>query len=210
MKPATDDEGVTERWPWRNLLLVEMPGGARAVLELAVAPADPRGSDEPQPSYRVSLSGGGVVETWRIPDPDPAPGIARGTVPTSWDAPCGGGWYVLYGGGHSARLESPSAFTRTMRASIGDVRDAALRPEDVAILETVFRIEIPPNAPSNDLYTPRTSAGLLLLDRPQRNQGPRYVLSPSPRPPGDLAPWRALTEIPMSLSPYVFIPVPSG
>jgi len=197
-----------EWWPKRNLLLVEMADGARFALESTFAP-EPRRTGDPRPFSRVSFAEGGTVETWMIQDPDPEQALGRrGNEPPRWDNPCGGGWMVLHGGGLTARLELPSTFTRTMRAAVGDLRDAALRPDDVARLETVFRIEIPRNAASNDPYAPRTAAGLLLVDRPRRNEGARYVLTPSPEPPGDLAPWRALTEIPTSLPPYVFIPRP--
>jgi hypothetical protein len=208
LKPPGDDGGVTEWWPKRNLLLVEMPDRARLVLELTSAPFDPRRLDEPRPSSRVSLSGGGVVETWTVRDPELEGNPGKAQAPARWDDPCGGGWQLLYGAGVSARLESPSAFTRTMRAVVADLRDAALRPEDVARLETVFRIEPPTGAHANDLYASRAAAGLLLVDRPRRNRGPRFVLTRSPEPPGDLAPWRALSEIPTSLPPYLFVPGP--
>ncbi len=135
-------EGFSEKerevWPYRNLLLVTMPGGAKYVIESAFGFVDEKHLEEDRPFHRVA-SARTAFEMWAsggFEDPE-----------TAAEDPCGGSRQKVRAPGGSLDFMLTDLSSRTVRTSLAEISaatfDANERNDLVTLLKVVRRMALP-------------------------------------------------------------------
>jgi hypothetical protein len=197
-------EGFTEKerefWPYRNLLLVSMPGGAKYVVESAFGFVDEKHLDEDRPFHRVA-SAHTAFEMWS------AGGIEAPEF-TAAEVPCGGSRQKIRAPGGSLDFILTDLSSRTVRTSLAEITAGTFDANERRDLAILLKVA-PDGAPSlpkdtvglnarNALFSVTVAFRDDVLPVAQRT----LVLSPDPTPPGDLAAWRGLAHLPLDLPPF--------
>ena len=200
-------EGFSEKerevWPFRNLLLVTMPGGAKYVVESAFGFVDEKHLEEDRPFHRVA-SAHTAFEMWAsggFEDKD-----------TAAEDPCGGSRQRVRAPGGSLDFILTDLSSRTVRTSLSEITAATFDANERRDLVTLLRVA-PDGAPSLPKDTVGLNARNALFsvtvafrsDLPPVAQR-TVVLMPDPAPPGDLAAWRGLARLPLDLPPFPVLP----
>jgi hypothetical protein len=196
-------EKEREFWPYRNVLLVTMPSGARYVLESSFGFVDEKHLDEDRPFHRVA-SVRVAFELWTSGAGGDPEGAAEG--------PCEGMRQRVRSPGGSLDFFLNDLSSRTVRASLADITGATFDADERRDLVTLLRVA-PDGTPSfpNDVIGLNVRNALFAVTVAFRNDVPpvpqRTVrLAPDPEPPGDLAAWRALAHLPLDLPPFPALP----
>lgn len=200
-------EGFSEKerevWPYRNLLLVTMPGGAKYVIESAFGFVDEKHLEEDRPFHRVA-SAHTAFEMWSsggFEDQE-----------TAAEDPCGGSRQKVRAPGGSLDFMLTDLSSRTVRTSLAEISAATFDANERSDLVTLLKVA-PDGAPSlprdtfglnarNALFSVTVAFRSDLPPVPQRT----VVLMPDPAPPGDLAAWRGLAHLPLDLPPFPALP----
>lgn len=200
-------EGFSEKereyWPYRNLLLVTMPGGGKYVVESAFGFVDEKHMEEDRPFQRVA-SARAAFEMWSaggFEDPD-----------TASEDPCGGSRQKVRAPGGSLDFLLTDLSSRTVRTTLAEISAATFEPDERRDLVSLLRIA-PDGAPSlpKDTLGLNARNALFAVVVAFRNDMPvgsqrTLVLAPDPAPPGDLAAWRGLAHLPLDLPPFPDLP----
>lgn len=196
-------EGFSEKerevWPYRNLLLVTMPGGAKYVVESAFGFVDERHLEEDRPFHRVA-SARAVFEMWSAGGfEDPA---------AAADDPCGGSRQKVRAPGGSLDFILTDLSSRTVRTSLSEITAGTFDANERRDLVTLLKVA-PDGAPSlpRDTFGLNARNALFSVTVAFRGDVPpvaqrTVVLAPDPAPAGDLASWRALAHLPLDLPPF--------
>lgn len=200
-------EGFSEKerevWPYRNLLLVTMPGGAKYVLESAFGFVDEKHLEEDRPFHRVA-SAHAAFEMWAAGGfEDPA---------VAADDPCGGSRQKVRAPGGSLDFALTDLSSRTVRTSLSEITAATFDANERRDLVALLRVA-PEGAPSfpNDTVGLNARNALFSATVAFRSDVPpvaqrTVVLVRDPAPAGDLASWRALAHLPLDLPPFPALP----
>jgi hypothetical protein len=196
-------EKEREFWPFRNVLLVTMPSGARYVLESSFGFVDEKHLDEDRPFHRVA-SARAAFELWTSgADGDPA---------AAADGPCEGMRQRVRSPGGSLDFFLNDLSSRTVRASLADITAATFDADERRDLVTLLRVA-PDGSPSfpNDVIGLNVRNALFAATVAFRNDVPpmpqRTVrFAPDPEPSGDLAAWRGLAHLPLDMPPFPAVP----
>ena len=204
-------EGLSEKgravWPFRNLLLVTMPAGARYVLESAFGYMDEKHLEEERPSHRVASSRV-AFETW----------IRGGSEDSEAAAedPCGGMRHRVRAPGGSLDFSLVDLSTPTVRATLAEISAATFDADERRDLGVLLRVksDASPSLP-NDVFGLNSSYAFFAVMIALRSDVPplqqrTVVLTPDPAPSGDLSSWRALAHLPLDLPPFPPLPEEGG
>jgi len=186
-------------WPYRNLLLVTMPGGARYVVESAFGFVDENHLEEDRPFHRVA-SAHAAFEMWAsggFEDPDSA-----------GENPCGGSRQRVRAPGGSLDFILTDLSSRTVRTSLAEITAATFDADERRDLVKLLKVA-PDGAPSlpKDTFGLNARYALFSVTVAFRDDVPpvaqrTVVLTQDPEPPGDLMAWRALAHLPLDLAPF--------
>ena len=203
--------GDAERqwWPIRSILLIEAASGNRFVAEITADTGDLGHRSAERAWMRLSGSKRGTaLETWTTSDPD---------APGSPDSPCGGTRHRIMGGGlEISGVDLSDVRSRTVSATIGEIREAVFTPDEVLELGRLRELDTTglnrtATIEANFSVAVRLAWNLLFMDRPAIPRGTEdLLLIPDSAPPGDLGPWRTLTYIPQDLPPFPPLPPEGG
>lgn len=200
--------GESERrfWPYRNLLLVTMPSGARYVLESAFGFVDESHLDEERPWQRVA-SERVAFEIWSSGTAGEAP------ADTTLDAgPCEGMRQRVRAPGGTLVFFLSDLRTRTVRTTLGEISTATFDEDERRDLAVLLRTSVETNAAlSSELPNFHLRDPLLAVNVAFRDQAPppdrrTLALAPDPSPAGGLEGWRALAHLPLDLPPFPVLP----
>jgi hypothetical protein len=198
--------GFTEKerrfWPYRNLLLVTMPSGARFVLESAFGFVDETHLDEERPWQRVA-SEKAAFEVW-----------TSGTAgeATADLGPCEGMRQEVRAPGGTATFFLEDLSTRTVRATLGEITATTFGEDERRDLTSLLRTSVESNRslstdlPVFNLRDPLLAANVAFRDQTPPPDRRTVLLVPDPAPPADLSPWRALAQVPLDLPPFPALP----
>ncbi len=200
--------GFTEKerayWPYRNLLLVTMPSGARYVLESSFGFVDESHLDEERPFHRVA-SEGSAFEIWMSGTRDD-----KGTALDP--APCDGNRETVRAPGGSFTFFVDDMGSPTVRTTLAEIGAATFSEKERSDLAVLLKTSLESNrtiqaeGAQMNLRDPFIAANLALRDRALRPSDRTIVLAPDPQPPGDLATWRAIAHLPLELPPFPALP----
>ncbi len=198
--------GFTEKerrfWPYRNLLLVTMPSGARYVLESDFGFVDESHLDEERPWQRVA-SERAAFEVWT----SGTAGEATADV-----GPCEGMRQQIRAPGGTATFFLDDLGSRTVRTTLGEISVATFGEDERRDLTVLLRTSVDSNRSlSTELPNFHLRDALLAVSVAFRDQvlppdKRTLVFAADPIPPGDLAPWRALAHLPLDLPPFPPLP----
>ena len=196
-------ESEREFWPYRNLLLVTMPGGAKYVVEAAFGFVDDRHLEEDRPFHRVA-SAHSAFELWTS-------GADRDSG-TAVNEPCEG---------MRQRVRSPAGqldfflsdlSSRTVRASLSEITAGTFDENERRELAILLKVS-PDGAPSfpKDVIGLNVRNALFAATVAFRNEVPpvpqrTILLALDPEPSSDLASWRGLAHLPLDLPPFPALP----
>lgn len=193
-------------WPYRNLLLVTTPGGARYVLESSHGYADENHLDEDGPFQRVA-SERSAFEIWvegLLNEP------TAGAAPEA--APCDGGRYRVRAPGGALELFLEDFGSRTVRTTVAEIVSGTFDENERRDLAALGRLSLKSNSslgselPVYHLRDALIGVNLAFRDQLQPPEKRTVVLAPDPAPPGDLALWRGLAHLPLDLPPFLALP----
>ena len=201
--------GFTEKWrefwPYRNLVLVTMPTGARYVVESSLGFVDENHLDEERPWQRVA-SERAAFEVW-------ASGTSGDAVGEPGTSPCEGMRERVRAAGAGLVFFVEDLSSPTVRTTLREISEATFEEGERRDLAALLRIssESNPSLGTVTLSALNVQNSLLTLSVPFRNQVvPRekrtVVLAPDPSPPTDIAPWRGLAHLPLDLPPFPALP----
>ncbi len=192
-------------WPYRNLLLVTMPTGARYVLESSFGFADESHLDEERPWQRIA-SGRTAFEVWTS-------GTAGEAPATSAEAdPCEGMRQRVRASGGTVTYFLDDLGTRTVRTTLGEITAATFDEDERRELAVLLRMSLDSNRslsgelPVFHLRDPLLAASVAFRDQVPASDGRTLVFAADPAPSGDLASWRALAHLPLDLPPFPALP----
>jgi hypothetical protein len=205
--------GFTEKerrfWPWRNLLLVTMPAGARYVLESSLGFVDESHLEEDRPAHRVA-SDRTAFEVWFSSNGDPLPADAADA------APCEGMHEHVRAPGGTVEFFVDDFGSRTVRASLAEIAAGTFDEDERRDLGTLLRVSVESNqAIGTEMPTYHLRDSLLAVNVAFRDELPppdkrTVVLAPDPAASADLASWRALAHLPLDLPPFPPLPAEGG
>jgi hypothetical protein len=186
-------------WPYRNLLLVTMPGGAKYVVESAFGFVDENHLEEDRPFHRVA-SARAAFEMWSAGGFEDPEAVA--------DDPCGGSRQKIRAPGGSLDFLLTDLSSRTVRATLAEISAGTFDADERRDLVSLLKVA-PEGAPAlpNDTFGLNARNALFSVivafrdDVPSRAQR-TVALVADPGPAGDLAAWRALAHLPMDLPPF--------
>lgn len=190
-------------WPYRNMLLVTMPSGARYVLESASGFLDENHLEEERPFQRVA-SGRAAFEVWSGGQ-EPS----EGTTDTS---PCEGNLHRVRAPGGTLEFFLDDFGSRTVRASLAEIRVATFDENERQDLSTLLRMSIKDNRslgtefPTYNFRDPVFTLSVAFRDQILPPDKRTVVTVPDPAPPGDLSAWRGLAHLPLDLPPFPALP----
>lgn len=200
---ALFSEKAREVWPYRNLLLVTMPGGAKYVVESAFGFVDEKHLEEDRPYHRIA-SARATFEMWSaggFEDPE-----------TAAEDPCGGSRQKVRVPGGSLDFILTDLSSRTVLTNLSDITAATFDASERRDLVNLLKVA-PDGAPSfpKDTFGLNARYALFSVIVAFRGEVPTVaqrtvVLVPDPEPPGDLAPWRGLAHLPLDLPPFATLP----
>ncbi len=189
-------------WPYRNLLLVTTPTGARYVLESGFGFVDETHLDEERPFERVA-SENAAFELWSSGTAGEAP-----VNDTTEEGPCEGSRQRVRAPGGMLTFFLIDVGSATVRSTLGEILAATFSEDERRDLAVLLRVSVEYNAAlSNEvpfLYVrePLLAVNLAFRDRTPSREQRTVVLAPDPARPGDLASWRALAHLPLDLPPF--------
>ncbi len=200
--------GESERrwWPYRNLLLVTMPSGARYVLESAFGFVDENHLDEERPWQRVA-SERVAFEIWSSGTAGEAPADA-----TLDAGPCEGMRERVRAPGGTLTFFLSDLRSRTVRTTLGEISAATFDEDERRDLAVLLRTSVETNAAlSSELPNFHVRDPLLAVNVAFRDEVPQpdrrtLELVPDPAPAGGLESWRALAHLPLDLPPFPVLP----
>lgn len=198
--------GFTEKerewWPYRNILLVTMPSGARYVVESSFGFVDEKHLEEERPWQRVASSRA-AFEVWS----------GGASEDHGADAgPCAGMVHRVRAPGGTVAFFLEDLGSGTMRTTLAEITSATFLEEERRDLESLLRVSFDSNptlAPEHLSLNVRSALFALVVAMRDRVLPPARrtaVLTPDPDPAGDLAPWRALAHLPLNLPPFPALP----
>ena len=205
--------GFTEKerrfWPWRNLLLVTMPAGARYVLESSHGYVDETHLEEERPWKRVA-SNRTAFEVWSSSNGDPQ------SVDAADAAPCGGLHTRVRAPGGTLAFFVEDFGSRTVRASLAEIAAGTFDDDERLDLGTLLRVSVESNQaigtemPTYRLRDSLMAVNMAFLDQLKPPDKRTVVFAPDPAAPADLASWRALAHLPLDLPPFPALPAEGG
>lgn len=191
-------------WPYRNVLLVSIPGGARYVLESSFGFVDEKHLDEERPWQRVS-SGRAALEVWMS-------GTAGERGAAAEAGPCEGMRQTVRAPGGTLVFFLDELGSATVRTTLGEIAAGTFDEGERRDLGVLLRTSLESNRTIQTegavlgLRDPLLAATVALRDRVPRADQRTLALAPDPEPPGDLASWRALAHLPFDLPPFPALP----
>lgn len=193
-------------WPYRNLLLVTMPSGARYVLESSYGFADERHLDEERPWQRIA-SERAAFEVWTS-------GTAgEPALSEALDAgPCEGMRHRVRAPGGTLTFHLDDLGSRTVRTTLGEISAATFDEDERRDISVFLRMSIESNRslsaelPVFHVRDPLLAASVAFRDQVSPPDRRTAVFAPDPAPPGDLGAWRALAHLPLDLPPFPSLP----
>ena len=193
-------------WPYRNLLLVTMPSGARYVLESSYGFADERHLDEERPWQRIA-SERTAFEVWTsgtAGEPTPSEAVDAG--------PCEGMRHRVRASGGTLTFHLDDLGSRTVRTILGEISAATFDEDERRDVAVLLRMSIESNRslsaelPVFHLRDPLLAVSVAFRDQVSPPDRRTAVFVPDPAPPGDLGTWRALARLPLDLPPFPMPP----
>jgi hypothetical protein len=191
-------------WPYRNILLVTTPAGARYVLESSFGFVDEKHLDEERPWQRVA-SGKAAFEVWMS-------GTAGEAAPAADAGPCEGMRQTVRAPGGTFVFFLDELGTPTVRTTLGEIAAGTFDEAERQDLGVLLRTSLESNRTIQTegavlgLRDPLLAATVALRDRVPRADQRTLVFTPEPDPAGDLAAWRALAHLPLDLPPFPVLP----
>ncbi|MBK9062299.1 MAG: hypothetical protein IPL89_03760 [Acidobacteria bacterium] len=186
-------------WPYRNLLLMTMPGGARYVVESAFGFVDENHLEEDRPFHRVA-SAHAVFEMWSSGGFEDSDAAA--------EDPCGGSRQKVRAPGGSLDFILTDLSSRTVRTSLREITAATFDANEHHDLVNLLKVA-PDGAPSlpKDTFGLNARNAIFSVTVAFRDDVPpvaqrTVVLTQDPEPSGDLAAWRGLAHLPLDLPPF--------
>jgi len=189
-------------WPYRNLLLVSMPSGARYVLESAFGFVDETHLDEERPWQRIG-SEKGAFEVWSSGTAGEAPADTAAEA-----GPCEGMRQRVRAGGGSLTFFVEDLRSQTVRTTLREISSATFDEDERRDLAVLLRTSVETDGslstelPFFYLRDPLLSVSVAFRDQVLPAGQRTLVLAPDPSPRGDLASWRALAHLPLDLPPF--------
>ncbi len=189
-------------WPYRNLLLVSMPSGARYVLESGFGFVDEKHLDEERPFQRVA-SERAAFEIWSSGTAGEAP-----VNDVTEEGPCEGMRQRVRAPGGTLAYFIDDLGSPTVKAILGEISAATFREDERQDLGLLLRVSVENNAalsaelPFFYIRESLLAVNVALRDRALSPEQRTVLLVPDPAPPGDLASWRALAHLPLDLPPF--------
>ncbi|MEO8585319.1 MAG: hypothetical protein ABI584_04105 [Acidobacteriota bacterium] len=193
-------------WPYRNLLLVAMPSGARYVLESSMGFVDESRLDEERPWERVA-SARAAFEVWTS-------GTARENPAEA--GPCEGIRQRVAAPGGTLVFFLEELGSRTVRTSLEEINVATFDEAERRDLAVLLRAAVEANRslstepPVFHLRDPVLAVNVAFRDQVPPPDKKTIVLSPDPVAQTDLSSWRALAHLPMDLPPFPALPPDGG
>ncbi len=193
-------------WPYRNLLLVTTPSGARYVLESGFGFVDEKHLDEERPFQRVA-SERAAFEIWSSGTAGEAPADA-----VAEPGPCDGDRQRVHATGGTLTFFLTDLGSATVRTTLGEILAATFSRDERRDLAVLLRVSVDNKAAlSNELpfffvREPLLAVNLAFRDRAPSREERTVLLVPDPAPPGDLASWRDLAHLPLDLPPFPALP----
>ncbi|MGA7991489.1 MAG: hypothetical protein WCC53_08675 [Thermoanaerobaculia bacterium] len=189
-------------WPYRNVLLVTMPSGARYVLESDFGFVDESHLDEERPWQRMA-SERAAFEVWSSGTSGEAP------VDAVMDAgPCDGMRHRVRTAGGTLIFFVDDFGSRSVRTTLGEMTAATFDEDERRDLATLLRLSVDGHRalsaelPFFHLRDPILVASVAMRDQVLPPEKRTLSLAPDPAPPGDLASWRGLAHLPLDLPPF--------
>ena len=205
--------GFTEKerrfWPWRNLLLVTMPAGARYVLESSHGYVDETHLEEERPWQRVA-SNRTAFEVWSSSNGDPQ------SIDAADAAPCDGLHTRVRAPGGTLGFFIEDFGSRTVRASLAEIAAGTFDEDERRDLGTLLKVSVDSNRtigtemPTYHLRDPLLSVTIPFLGQVPPPDKRTLVFAPDPSAPVDLSSWRALARLPLDLPPFPPLPPERG
>lgn len=193
-------------WPYRNVLLVTMPSGARYVLESGFGFVDESHLDEERPWQRVA-SERTSFEIWSSGTAGEPP-----LNPASDVGPCEGMRQQVRASGGTLTFFIDDFGSRTVRTTLTEIAAATFDEEERRDLAVLLRSSVESDRsfstelPIFHLRDPLLAVNVALRDWAPPREQRTVVFAPDPAPPGDLAPWRDLAHLPLDLPPFPALP----
>jgi hypothetical protein len=184
-------------WPYRNLLLVSTPSGARYVLESGFGFVDEKHLDEERPFQRVA-SERAAFEIWSSGTAGEAP-----VNDATEEGPCEGSRQRVRAPGGALNFFLTDLSSPTVRTTLGEISAATFSEDERRDLSLLLRVSLENKA---TLRESLLSVSVALRDRALSREQRTVVLTPDPEASGDLAPWRALAHLPLDLPPFPALP----
>jgi hypothetical protein len=195
-------------WPYRNILLVAMPSGARYVLESSFGFVDESHLEEERPWQRVA-SARTAFEAWM-----------SGADPPSADAadagPCDGMRERVRAPGGTLEFFVDDLGSRTVRASLAEIAAGTFDEDERRDLATLLRMSVESNRslstelPIFHLRDPLLAVNVALRDQVPPPDRRSVVFAPDTAALTDLSSWRALARLPQDLPPFPPLPPERG
>ncbi len=205
--------GFTEKerrfWPWRNLLLVTMPSGARYALESSMGFVDESHLEEERPWQRVA-SDRTAFEVWSSSNGDPQSTDAAGA------APCDGLHSRVRAPGGMLAFFVEDFGSQTVRASLAEIAAGTFDDDERRDLGTLLRVSVESNQaigtemPTYRLRDSLMAVNMAFLDQLKPPDKRTVVFSPDPAAFAELSSWRAFAHLPLDLPPFPPLPAEGG
>jgi hypothetical protein len=206
LRYAGHAESVRRFWPYRNVLLVTMPSGARYVLESGFGFVDEKHLDEERPFQRVA-SERAAFEMWSSGTAGEAP-----VNDTTVEGPCEGMRQRVRAPGGTLVFLIDDLGSPTVKATLGEISAATFDEDERRDLGALLRTSVASNRslsmelPNFNLRDSLLVVSVAFRDRVLRPELRTVVLSPDQSPLEDLASWRALAHLPLDLPPFPALP----
>lgn len=189
-------------WPYRNLLLVSMPSGARYVLESSMGFVDESRLDEERPWERVA-SEKAAFEVWTSGTAGEPPASA------ALDAgPCEGMRQNVRAQGGALAFLLDDLGTYTVRTTLREITAGTFDETERKDLGLLLRTSVDSNRslsteiPIFHLRDPLLAVNVAFRDQATPPESRTLAFAPDPSPAGDLASWRGLAHLPLDLPPF--------
>jgi hypothetical protein len=185
-------------WPYRNLLLVTMPSGARYVLESSIGFIDESHLDEERPWQRVT-SGRASFEIWST--------AGEPHLDEDEDAaPCEEHHQRMRAPGGTLEFFIQDIGSQTVKMTLGEITtfDETERQDIAVLLRTSLdrNLSLSATLPNFHIRDPLLALIVAFRNDVLPRERRTVVLAPDPGSPGDLAPWRGLAHLPLDLPPF--------